>query len=60
MFETMKKIKGNITPIDLLFLSLITFKQRLYDLLIVKEVVKNWLEVILFRFCLKKKFYNEA
>jgi FkbM family methyltransferase len=58
-FEKIKEIKKNVTLLDLLLLSFSYFQQKLYDLFVVKKVVKNWLEVILFRFGLKKKFIME-
>jgi len=58
-FEKIKEIKKNIPLIDFLLLPLTTFKGQLYDLFVVKKVVKNWPEVLLFRLGLKKKFVME-
>ena len=55
-FEKIKRIKKNISLLDFPLLSLTYLRQKLYDLSVIKKVVKNWPEVILFRLGLKKRF----
>jgi FkbM family methyltransferase len=54
--EKIKEIKKNITLIDFLLLPFNVFRQNLNGLFVVRKVVKNWPEVILFRLGLKKRF----
>jgi FkbM family methyltransferase len=58
-FEKIKEIKKNITLIDFLLLPFTVLRQNLEGLFVVRKVVKNWSEVILFRLGLKKKFIME-
>jgi len=62
-FEKIREIKKNIALIDFLLLPLTIvrqkFKQKLYDLSVVKSIIKNWPEVVLYRLGLKKKFIME-
>jgi hypothetical protein len=56
-FEKIKEIKKNITLFDFLLFSLITPSTKLYNnFSLLRRIVKNWPEVILFRFGFKKKF----
>jgi len=57
--KRIREVKKNITLLDFLLLPLTTFKGQLYDLFIVKKVVKNWPDALLFRLGLKKKFIME-
>jgi len=57
MLKRIREIKKNITLIDFLLFSLITLLQKLYNnFSLLGRIVKNWPEVILFRFGLKRKF----
>jgi FkbM family methyltransferase len=59
-FEKIKEIKKNITLIDFLLFSLIHPYKKLYNnFSLLRRIVKNWPEVILFRFGLKKEFIME-
>ena len=55
-FEKIKEIKKNIALIDFLLLLFTVLKQNLEGLSVVRKVVKNWPEVVLYRLGLKKKF----
>jgi FkbM family methyltransferase len=58
-FEKIKEIKKNITLIDFLLSPFTLFRQNLYDLFVIRKVIKNWPDVLLFRLGLKKKFIME-
>jgi FkbM family methyltransferase len=59
LLEVLKEVKSNIGLIDLFLLPFTTCKQvldeKLHEFLLIKKAVKNWRELILFRFGLKKK-----
>jgi FkbM family methyltransferase len=54
--ERIKEIKKNITLLDFLLLPFTILRENLENLVVIRKVVKNWPEVILFRLGLKKKF----
>jgi len=55
MKNAIKNIKNNITMSDFILLPFTTLNRYFHDLFILKNICKNWLEVMLFRFGFKKK-----
>jgi len=58
-FEKIKEIKKNITLFDFLLLPFTFLRHNIENLFVVRKVIKNWPEIVLYHLGLKKKFIIE-